>query len=457
MDENFENTFGNSGFVSGGGTADVTGEYSHLELLSRTGVCFVWRAMRYGRWYALKGLSPEHSRQEMYRQMLLKEFNIMMRLPHDGVSRAVEFADIPGAGQCIVMDWIEGDTLDSWLASSPSRARQRRVFGSLLSSLAAIHSSGVVHRDLKPENVMVTCNGEQAVVIDFGLADTDQHATLKQPAGTRQYAAPEQIAAHDADTRNDIYSLGVIARQMNLGRGWQRAAFRCLRPIDERWQSVEQFQQALAGLRQFRRKAALAAITVLLIALLTALALVTTRLRSSETRLHATNDSLKVALKQIGDLSGRQQQLNDSQQRLNDSLGTVSAVNEQVQQSQQRLNDSLGIVASAGQRVEQLQQQEQQSKKTLADAVAEGKRVIDKAVIASHIVEHIDTLSAIRYENPNYQDMYLSGYEALNGYVASLNGKLDDKQLSSLNQQLTDYLVTKWIAPITDKYSKLKY
>lgn len=68
---------------------------------------------------------------------------------------------------------------------------------------------------LKPSNVMITHNGGYVKLIDFGLADTDSHTILKQPAGTLSYMAPEQAQMAQADVRNDIYSLGVIMQEMN--------------------------------------------------------------------------------------------------------------------------------------------------------------------------------------------------------------------------------------------------
>ena len=112
----------------------------------------------------------------------------------------------------------------------------------------------VVHRDLKPRNVMVTSNGGYVKLIDFGLADTDSHAILKQPAGTLRYIAPEQARLAQADVRNDIYSLGVMMQEMNdrlptanpLRRVVpQHIVDRCLAPIDHRWQDMDALLEAL--------------------------------------------------------------------------------------------------------------------------------------------------------------------------------------------------------------------
>ena len=86
---------------------------------------------------------------------------------------------------------------------------------------------------------MVTRNGQRLKLIDFGMADTDQHAILKQPAGTIQYMAPEQAQTSVPDIRNDIYSLGIIISQLQLGHGYKKIVERCLKPIGQRYQSVE--------------------------------------------------------------------------------------------------------------------------------------------------------------------------------------------------------------------------
>lgn len=76
----------------------------------------------------------------------------------------------------------------------------------------------VVHRDLKPGNVVITTNGHNAKILDFGLSDTDSYGILKQPAGTEEYMAPEQRCSHVPDCRNDLFSLGKSFRNCILDR-----------------------------------------------------------------------------------------------------------------------------------------------------------------------------------------------------------------------------------------------
>lgn len=218
----------------------------------------MYRAKRYGRWYALKKLNEDTAQQMAYAQVLRKELEVLMQMQHPNVVQAVGLEEVEGIGPCIVMEYVDGVTLETLMENDgqTTQAERRRMVCELCEAVAYIHSLGIVHRDLKPENIMVTRNGHRIKLIDFGMADTDQHAVLKQPAGTLRYMAPEQAQTAEPDVRNDIYSLGTIISQMQLGRGYRKIAERCLKPIHQRYQSVAELQADLrkAGNRKAATK-----------------------------------------------------------------------------------------------------------------------------------------------------------------------------------------------------------
>lgn len=233
--------------------------FSEVSHLTSRSYCDLYRAKRYGRWFLLKCLKKEHEADAAYQQMLRKELEVLMRLQHPGVMQAVgmETVALPGRGAvaCMVAEWIDGSTLGEYMRTPLPLKQLRRIALELAEALAYVHQQQVVHRDLKPSNVMITHNGGYVKLIDFGLADTDSHAILKQPAGTLRYMAPEQAQLAQADVRNDIYSLGVILQEMNrAGRVVpKRIVNRCLAPIEQRWQNMDALVDALKQSHRRRR------------------------------------------------------------------------------------------------------------------------------------------------------------------------------------------------------------
>ena len=252
----------------------ISTEFTKIEQISSRGYSELYRATRYGRLFMLKCLKAELAVQPVYQQMLRKEFEIVASLQHPSIMQVtgVEEVALPNRGKalCLVAEWIDGRTLAEFLKEQPSRKEQRRVAMAVAEALAYLHSQQVVHRDLKPSNIMISNNGNYLKIIDFGLADTNSHAILKQPAGTMKYMAPEQMQTAVADVRNDIYSLGVILQEMNLGGGtYHRVVQRCLKPIAQRYQQMDDLLKDLhSRRRQYWMWTGMAAAVLTVIALL---------------------------------------------------------------------------------------------------------------------------------------------------------------------------------------------
>ena len=184
--------------------------FTDVQIVSTSATNVVAKAKRYGRWWMLKALQPEVREQSAFQLRLRKEMEILMQLQHPNIVTVVGMEQVDSLGECLVMEYVDGDTLANWLRGKASRNERHRIAEELTDAVGYLHSKGVVHRDLKLENILITHNGNYVKLIDFGLADTDCHAVLKQPAGTLQYMSPEQAVVAEADVRNDNYSLGVI-------------------------------------------------------------------------------------------------------------------------------------------------------------------------------------------------------------------------------------------------------
>ncbi len=214
-------------------------QFSDFTPIPCKGFNLLCKAKRYGRWWVLKGLKKPYRQDGNYKNLLHKEFDILISLLHPNIVSAYSMEDIPEMGTCIVMEWLDGITLEHW---SGRKTEGEAIFLQLLDAVHYIHAKQIVHRDLKPSNIMITHNGNHVKLIDFGLSDTDDFAILKQPAGTQGYISPEQIVSQQADIRNDIFSIGCILEKILPGKPYTAIIKRCKAPIAQRYANVDELK-----------------------------------------------------------------------------------------------------------------------------------------------------------------------------------------------------------------------
>ncbi len=164
-----------SAFVAPG-AADAM--WQETTLLQTRKHSVLYRAKRYGRWFVLKGLPSEQQHLTDSLMVQDKEFRFGLQLVHPNIVATYSLEDVPDCGRCIVMEAVDGQTLDSWLATGPDRQKRMRVLLQLLDAVEYLHARQLVHHDLKPSNILITHNGENLKLIDFGLSNSDDAATL---------------------------------------------------------------------------------------------------------------------------------------------------------------------------------------------------------------------------------------------------------------------------------------
>jgi predicted ATPase len=203
--------------------------YEILEELGRGGMGVVYKAREtsLGRHVALKFLPAEYAGDPDRLGRFLREARTASALNHPHICTVHAIGEHQGR-PFIVMEFIEGLTLQALATRRPRPDEMARLAGQAAQALAAAHAAGVVHRDIKPENVMVRADG-YVKVLDFGLArrlpafvqqvpDGGRDTTPGEVLGTVAYMSPEQACGAAVDCASDIFSLGIVLYQLVAGR-----------------------------------------------------------------------------------------------------------------------------------------------------------------------------------------------------------------------------------------------
>ena len=159
----------------------------------------------------------------------IKENDLLRRLEHPGIVRRFGLVRDPGMGWCLLLEYIDGETLEDHLGKFEGRRMPlplaTRIIGELAAAIDYVHEKGIVHHDLKPQNVMIRRESGSAVIMDFGIGKWISESAAEQLTmvgvrlGTPRYMAPEQAAAGDvqATPLTDVYQLSTLLFEMVTG------------------------------------------------------------------------------------------------------------------------------------------------------------------------------------------------------------------------------------------------
>ena len=198
-----------SGFIA---PHTITTNWSDIALFQQRNHNMLYHAKRYGKCFVLKGLSADS--QSLTDHLLLqeKEFALGVSLTHPHIAETYSLEEVEGCGRCIVMEYVDGITLAEWLATNPSHSARQRVMMQLLDALEYIHSLQLVHHDLKSSNILITRNGQNVKLIDFGLSELDT-------------TNPQNDIQHDIQKFGEILQLLFPSRYKRLRQQCQNGRF----------------------------------------------------------------------------------------------------------------------------------------------------------------------------------------------------------------------------------------
>ena len=173
---------------------------------------------------ALKVMRPDPTMAPFQREAVAKRFareaEVASSIVHPNIVRVYDYSISYDTGvPYIALEYVDGVTLNRVDAAHLSYQEAIHVIKQVAEALSAIHAGGILHRDIKPRNILITTD-YTAKLTDFGIVKTLDSGLTRSYSliGTPQYMAPEVFNEHETDCRSDLFSLGIVAYELLVGR-----------------------------------------------------------------------------------------------------------------------------------------------------------------------------------------------------------------------------------------------
>jgi len=217
-------TYNNAPTMSDETNVMLVGRYRIVRQLGQGGMGSVWLAedtQLDNRQVAVKMLPAILVSNKRAYNQLKAEALVSLKLTHPNIATVRAFEE-NGGNPFLVVDYIEGQTLDDYLAEKGKLTEEEtiRLLKPIADALDYAHGESVVHRDVKPANVMIRKDGHP-FILDFGIAreiqETMTRVTGKNSSGTLMYMSPEQLDGSKPTAAQDVYSFAAMAYECLTG------------------------------------------------------------------------------------------------------------------------------------------------------------------------------------------------------------------------------------------------
>lgn len=206
------------------GATVLGNRYEILRKIGDGGMAFVYQARDklLNRIVAVKVLRPEFVDDQEFLVKFKREAEAVASLSHPNIVNVYDVGE-DGKVHYIVMEYVDGQNLKEIIQDEGSLEEYTvlDIAKQIARALSAAHRNGIIHRDIKPHNILISKDGRQVKVADFGIAKAVSSSTMTNMGsviGSVHYISPEQAKGKHLTSNADLYSLGIVLYEMIIGR-----------------------------------------------------------------------------------------------------------------------------------------------------------------------------------------------------------------------------------------------
>ncbi|WP_297136705.1 Stk1 family PASTA domain-containing Ser/Thr kinase [Terrisporobacter sp.] len=198
--------------------------YEIISKIGDGGMAFVYQAKDrlLNRVVAVKVLRPEFVDDEEFLAKFKREAEAVANINHPNIVNVYDVG-CDGKINYIVMEYVDGQNLKEIIKNEGTLDEYTAldITKQIAKALEAAHKKGVIHRDIKPHNILISNEGRNVKVADFGIAKAATNSTMTNIGsiiGSVHYFSPEQAKGQSVKNNADLYSLGIVLYEMILGK-----------------------------------------------------------------------------------------------------------------------------------------------------------------------------------------------------------------------------------------------
>nr|WP_314276835.1 Stk1 family PASTA domain-containing Ser/Thr kinase [uncultured Peptostreptococcus sp.] len=206
------------------GATVLGNRYEILRKIGDGGMAFVYQARDklLNRIVAVKVLRPEFVDDQEFLVKFKREAEAVASLSHPNIVNVYDVGE-DGKVHYIVMEYVDGQNLKEIIQDEGFLEKYTAldIAKQIARALSAAHRNGIIHRDIKPHNILISKDGRQVKVADFGIAKAVSSSTMTNMGsviGSVHYISPEQAKGKHLTSNADLYSLGIVLYEMIVGK-----------------------------------------------------------------------------------------------------------------------------------------------------------------------------------------------------------------------------------------------